>query len=150
MLGRLMILTHAALPQASVFFWTSLSFLGVASSRILSLARAPRSNTALSDTTLELRWLQDLSCDMDVSVVTPIPMQYHNKSVIAIASNLVFHDRTKHIEIDCHITRQKYEKDKITLLYVFAGAQLADLFTKAHISQQFRENLSNLWVFDPS
>jgi len=74
-----------------------------------------------------------------VPVVIHIHMQCHNKSDIAIASNPVFHDRTKHIEVDCQITRQEYEKGEITLPYVPSEAQLADLFTKAQTSQQFRD-----------
>ena len=74
----------------------------------------------MTDTALEILWLRDLLYDIGVSMVTPIPMYYDNKSIIATASNLVFHDRTKHIKFDCHITRPEYEKDKITLLYVLS------------------------------
>ena len=88
----------------------------------------------MADIALELRWLRDLLCDMGVSVITNVPMHCDNKSVITIASNLVFHDCTKHIEIDSHITRQEYEKCMIILLYVSSRAQLADLFNKAHTS----------------
>jgi len=101
------------------------------------------------DTTLELRWLRDyLLCDMGVFMVAPVAMHCDNKSSIAIASNHVFHDHTKYIEVDCHITRQEYEKRKITLSYAPFGAQLADLFTKAHTSTKFCEILFNLSMFD--
>ena len=64
---------------------------------------------------------------MSVSVVAQVPMHCDNKTAIAIAFNPVFHDGTKHIEIDC----QEYEKGNITLSYVLFLAQLANLFTKA-------------------
>ena len=102
----------------------------------------------MTDTTLELRWLRNLLCDMGVSMIAPILMHCDIKSAIAITFNPVFHDRTKHIEVDCHITRHEYEKGKITLLYVPSRAQLADLFTKAQTSTQFREIYSNS-MFDP-
>ena len=108
----------------------------------------PRGRSA-TDTTLELRWLRDLMCDMGISVVAPIPIHCDNKSTIDITSNPVFHDHAKHIEVDCHITRQEYEKGKITLLYAPSSAQLADLFTKAQTSTQFREILFKLSMFDP-
>ena len=46
-LDRLMIRTHASPPQASVFFWVPLSFLGVTSVRMLCLSLAPRLNIVL-------------------------------------------------------------------------------------------------------
>jgi len=74
-------------------------------------------------------------------------MHCGNKSVIA-ASKLVFHDRIKYIEIDCHITRQEYEKGRTILPYVPSGAELADLFTNAQISTQCHEILFKLLMFE--
>ena len=86
---------------------------------------------------------------MGVSVVAPIHMHCDNMSAIAIASKPVFYDWAKYIEIDRQITRQEYEKSRITLPYGTSGAQLADLFIKAQISTQFREILFKLSMFDP-
>ena len=71
---------------------------------VLSRLSTEAKYRAMAHTSLELRWLRDLLCNMSVSVLTLIPVYCDNKSVFAITSNHVFHNRTKHSEVDCHIT----------------------------------------------
>nr|GEV59605.1 cysteine-rich RLK (receptor-like protein kinase) 8 [Tanacetum cinerariifolium] len=61
----------------------------------------------------------------------PMKMWCDNQSAIYIATNQVFHKRTKHIEVDCHFTREKLEDGTITTPHIRTKSQLADVLTKA-------------------
>ena len=88
--------------------------------------------------TSDVVWLCWLLADMGVHITTPTPLHWDNKSAIQIASNSVFHERTKHIEIDCYFTRHHLQKGTISLPFVPSTLQIADMFTKALSAARFR------------
>jgi hypothetical protein len=81
--------------------------------------------------TSELTWLKALLKDLGFEQDHPITMHCDNQAAIHIASNSVFHERTKHIEMDCHKVREKIEDGTQLPCYTRSEDQLADIFTKA-------------------
>lgn len=61
----------------------------------------------------------------------PASLHENNTSAIQIAGNPVFHERTKHIEVDSHFIRDTLIDQVISLPYVSSDLQVADIFTKA-------------------
>ncbi|KAL5813710.1 hypothetical protein ACOSQ4_002631 [Xanthoceras sorbifolium] len=99
---------------------------------------------AIADATQELLWLRWLLGDLGVKQSTATPLHCDNRSAIQITHNDVFHERTKHIEIDCHFVRQHVTQGTVKLLSVSSINQPADIFTKALYPGRFRDLISKL------
>ena len=61
---------------------------------------------AMTTTTCELVWLKQLLEELKFGKIDQMELVCDNQVALHIASNPVFHERTKHIEIDCHFVRE--------------------------------------------
>ena len=103
---------------------------------------------AIAHTTCELTWLRTILQEFGILLQGLTPLYYDNQAAIHITSNPVFHERTKHIEVDFHFIRSKVESKDIVTLFVPFGSQLANIFTKAPPNNAIDSICSKLGVID--
>ncbi|XP_071699237.1 uncharacterized mitochondrial protein AtMg00810-like [Rutidosis leptorrhynchoides] len=73
----------------------------------VSRSSAEAEYRALADVTCEIIWILKLLDEFKHNSIIPVKIFVDNKAAIKIASNLVFHEKTKHFEIDLHYIREK-------------------------------------------
>ncbi|CAL1380386.1 unnamed protein product [Linum trigynum] len=96
----------------------------------ITRSSAEAEHRAMAFTTCEIQWLIFLLQDLGVVHSAPSSLYCDNQSALHIAENPIFHERTKHIKLDCHLIREKIQQGIIRTAYVPSSSQLADLFTK--------------------
>uniref|UniRef100_A0A2N9FV09 Integrase catalytic domain-containing protein n=1 Tax=Fagus sylvatica TaxID=28930 RepID=A0A2N9FV09_FAGSY len=115
---------------------------------VVARSSAEAEYRAMAHTTCELTWLRTVLQEFGLLTQGPTPLYCDNQAAIHIVSNPVFHERTKHIEVDCHFVRSKVESKDIITPFVPSGSQLADIFTKALPKNAIDSICSKLGVID--
>jgi len=100
-------------------------------------------------TTAELFWIRMLFQELCIPLTSPPILWCDNLSALALASNPVYHARTKHIEVDYHFIREKFLNGDILIKFLPTHDQVADIFTKGLSSAQYATFKSQLMVAPP-
>lgn len=137
--------TRRSLTAFCVFLGPTLISWRCKKQQTVSVSSAEAEYRALSSTTKELLWVLSLLKDLHVSPTLHVPLFCDNSAAI---QNHVFHERTKHLDIDCHLVREKFKSGIVLPTSVPSTHQLADLLTKPHSGPRFQFLLSKLALFD--
>ncbi|GAU27876.1 hypothetical protein TSUD_159700 [Trifolium subterraneum] len=115
---------------------------------VVARSSAEAEYRAMALVTCELIWLKQLLKELQFENARPMTLVCDNQAALHIASNPVFHERTKHIEIDCHFVREKIESGDIVTSFVNSNDQLADVFTKSLRGPRINYICGKLGAFD--
>ncbi|GJV92323.1 ribonuclease H-like domain-containing protein [Tanacetum coccineum] len=94
-------------------------------------------------------WLRNLLRELHTPLSFATLVYCDNVSAVYLSSNLVQHQRTKHIEIDIHFVRDLVAAGQVRVLHVPSRYQYADIFTKGMPSTLFEEFRISLSVRCP-
>ncbi|KAJ0805739.1 putative RNA-directed DNA polymerase [Helianthus annuus] len=103
---------------------------------------------AMCSATCELVWIVNVLNELSVACKPPIQLSCDSNAAMSIAANPVFHERTKHFEIDLYFLREKVSNGFIVTKKVESEDQLADIFTKGLSVTQHNDFCKQLGMLD--
>ena len=74
---------------------------------VVSRSSAKSEYRAMTQSVSEVIWIRQLLNEIGHKILMPAKLWCDNQAAIHIASNTVFYEQIKHIEIDCHFIREK-------------------------------------------
>lgn len=122
--------TRRSITGFSIYLGDSLISWRSKKQPTVSKSSAEAEYRAIAYTTCELQWLLYLLADLHIAHHSPAILYTDSKSAYCLAHNPVFHDKTKHIDVDCHFIREKLQNKIIQLINISPEHNVADLFTK--------------------
>ncbi|KAK1408324.1 hypothetical protein QVD17_39996 [Tagetes erecta] len=114
----------------------------------VSRSSAEAEYRAMCAATCEIVWVKNMLTELGIHVNLPVDIYCDNDAAISIAANPVFHDRTKHFDMDLYFLREKVSAGVINTVPIPSAQQLADVFTKGLLVNQHVFMLERLHMFD--
>ncbi|GKC55114.1 ribonuclease H-like domain-containing protein, partial [Tanacetum coccineum] len=122
--------TRSSVSGYSVFLENSLPSSKSKKQSMLSKSSVEAEYKAMNTVTCEVMWIKKILTEFGITNSLSVNVNCENSSAIQIATNTMFHERTKHFEIELFFLREKVVAGIIKTMKVKLEDNIADLFTK--------------------
>nr|GEU78766.1 ribonuclease H-like domain-containing protein [Tanacetum cinerariifolium] len=129
-----------------VFFGDNLLSWSAKRQVTLSRSSAEAEYRRVTNVVAETAWIRNLLRELHNPLFTATLVYCDNVSAVYTSSNLVQHQRTKHIEIDIHFVRDMVARGQVRVLHVPTRYQYVEIFTKGLPTALFEEFYTSLSV----
>ena len=116
----------------------------------VALSSVEEKYMAAIQTTCEATWMRNILVGLFGSHLDPTVIHCDNQSCIKLSINPVFHDRSKHIDIQYHHIRDCVQWKIMLLQYIPMEDQDVDILTKAVDRRKFEYHRGRIGVKDNS
>jgi hypothetical protein len=123
---------YAVYMGSNLVFWSSKKQSTVSKSSTEAEYRS------MAVTTQEILWLNSLLSKLGYVPTQNLTLWCDNLEATFLASNPIFHTRTKHIELDFHFVREKITAKQLAIRFICSAYQIGDIFTKSLAKTRFK------------
>lgn len=92
--------------------------------------------------------IQKILAELNIKISFPDPIHCDNSFAIQIAANSMFHEKTKHFEIELFFLREKVSARVVRTVKVKSVDNVTDIFTKGLSVQEHNKFCDSLGLFD--
>ena len=113
----------------------------------MALSTTKAEYVAACSASCEAVWMRKLLSDLFDLQMDATFIHCDNQSCVKLSENLVFHDKSKHINIKCHYIKDMVQRGAVILQYVATDKMIVDVLTKPLARMKFeyfRETLGVL------
>ncbi|XP_072149133.1 retrovirus-related Pol polyprotein from transposon RE2 isoform X2 [Setaria viridis] len=128
----------------AIFFGGNLVSWSARKQATVSRSSTEAEYKAKVNATAEIIWIQSLLRELGIKSSPAAVLWCDNLGATYLSANLVFHARTKHIEIDYHFVRERVAQKQLQIRFIGTSDQIADGLTKPLNSCKLEELKYNL------